>query len=338
MTLTRLFAAGLLLAGTSVAALAAPKVTASIVPVHSLVASVMDGVGTPELLLQGQGSEHQASYSPEQLRSLGDSDLVFIIGSGLELKLDELSGTEAVKGKSFIALSALEGLTRHDIREGGAWEAHEDHDEHAEDEGGKKDEHGHEGEAAEKKDEHGHEENAGEAGKASFDPHIWLDPENAKIMLAAISSALSKADPANAERYAANEKAAAARLDETSAAIAQSLAPVKDKPYVVFHDAYQYFEQRFGLSPAGAISDISATAPSAQRLQEVRAKLKDARAQCVFREPQFSDKAVKIIVEGTDAKEGVLDPIGADLAPGKGAYAELLLNLSKGLGDCLKAS
>ncbi|MCA0434682.1 MAG: zinc ABC transporter substrate-binding protein [Proteobacteria bacterium] len=312
-----------LLAGTSAAA-AAPKVVVSILPLQALAAGVMDGVGTPELLLSGQNSEHNASFSPQQIKLLGEADLVFIIGKGLELKLDEISGSEAVNGKAFVALADTPGLTRLPVRQGGTWEAHHHHDDEAEGEG-------HEDGHAEGED-HDHDD---DHGKAAFDPHLWLDPENARLMVRAIAADLAKADPANTAQYESNANKMLIDLDALEAEIGKSLEPVKDKPFVVFHDAYQYFERRFGLQAAGSISDVSANAPSAQRLQQVRQKLKDTKATCVFREPQFSDKAVQVIIEGTDAREGVLDPIGATLQPGKDAYRELLTNLAGSLKACL---
>lgn len=321
----------LALAQTSSAAQAAPKVVASIVPVHALVAGVMEGVGTPELLLSGQTSEHQASYSPAQLKSLADADLTFIIGQGLELKLDELSGSEAVKGKRFVELSDLPGLTKLPIREGGAFAPH-DH-EHAHGESKAEDaehDHDHEGETHAEGEERDHDH-----GKASFDPHIWLDPVNAKVMVAAIAENLSKADPDNTAAYDRNAKAFTQEMDELAADLAQDLAGLKDKPFVVQHDAYQYFEARFGLTVAGSIADLSANDPSAQRLKEVRDKLKAVNAVCVFREPQFSDRAAQTVIEGTSARSGVLDPIGASLPPGKGTYAQLLRNLAAELRSCL---
>lgn len=317
-----------------VPATAAPKVVASIVPVHSLVASIMDGVGEPELLLRGQNSEHQASYSPRQIEDLGKADIVFIMGEGLELKLTEMSGSEAVNGKSFVMLSDAPGLKKLAIREGGAFEKH-DHahegEEHADE--GEGHDHDHEQEAAKEEGEgHDHEH---EHGTAEFDPHLWLDPANAKAMAAVIADTLEKADPENAKLYARNEAALAKELDDLAAELTTGLAPVKDKPFVVFHDAYQYFESRFGLQAAGSISNFSATAPSAQRLKQVRDKVKSAKAACVFREPQFSDKAVMIVTEGTGARAGVLDPIGAALTPGKQAYSMLLRNLAQNLKECL---
>lgn len=299
--------AGLLAAAP---ALAAPKVIASVLPVDGIVAAVMGDKGQPELLLKGSLSEHRAVFTPAQIAQLGEADLVFIIGHGLEAKLSQLSGSEAVNGKRFVELSEAPGVRTLPIRQGGAWEAHHD------DAG-----HDHAGEAAE--------------GVLRFDPHVWLDPENGKAMAKAVAQELATADPENAAAYQANAEAFARSVDETAAAIAAELAPVKDVPYVVFHDAFHYFEKRFGLSPAGAISDVSAQAPSAGRLAEIRDKIGAVKAACVFREPQYDDKVVSAVIEDTGARAGVLDPLGADVAPGPQAYQQLLRNLAQGLKACL---
>jgi zinc transport system substrate-binding protein len=299
-------------------AIAAPKVIASVVPVHGIVSAVMGEVGQPELLLSGSMSEHRATYTPQQIADLGKADLVFIIGQGLEAKLSQMSGSEAVNGKRFVELSKAPGIITHPVREGGAWEAH-DHD------------HGH-GHDHDHDHGHGHDE---QEGVLSFDPHVWLDPENAKAMAAAVAAELAKADPANAAAYTANAEAFARSLDALSGQIAAELAPVKAVPYVVFHDAYQYFEERFGLSAAGSIADVSAKAPSAKRLREVRGKIAEVKAACVFREPQYDGKVVQTVIEGTNARDGVLDPLGAAITPGAGAYQQLLSQLSKDLKACL---
>lgn len=319
--LSALLAAALLTAGPAVAA---PRVVASVVPVQSIVAAVMGDRGTPDLLLQGSMSEHRAVFTPAQIASLGSADLVFIVGHGLEAKLAQMSGSDAVNGKRFVELSEAPGVTTLPIRQGGIWEAHD----HAHEEGH---EDGHEdgddGDAA----AHDH---AAE-GVLAFDPHVWLDPDNAKAMARQVAAELGKADPANAAAYDANAEAFAASLDGTSAAIAGELAPVKDRPFIVFHDAYQYFERHFGLSGAGSISDVSAQAPSAERLAQVRDKISAVKAACVFREPQYDGKVVATVIEGTGAKEGVLDPLGAGLAPGPQAYQQLLTGLAAALKDCL---
>jgi zinc transport system substrate-binding protein len=296
-------------------ALAAPKVIASVVPVHGIVSAVMGEIGQPDLLLSGSLSEHRATYTPQQIADLGKADLVFIIGQGLEAKLSQISGSEAVNGKRFVELSTVPGIVTHPIREGGAWEAHDhDHD------------HG-----------HGHDHDHGEKaeGVLSFDPHVWLDPGNAKAMAAAVAAELATADPANAAAYARNAEAFTRSLAALSGQIAAELAPVQQVPYVVFHDAYQYFEKRFGLNAAGSISDVSASAPSAKRLKQVRGKIKEVKAACVFREPQYDGKMVETVIEGTGAKAGVLDPLGAGIPPGPEAYQQLLTRLSGSLKACL---
>jgi len=308
----RLFLSVLALLLASGPALAAPKVVASVMPVHAIVSAVMGDVGEPELLLPGKLGEHRAKFTPQQLSDLAEADLVFIVGEGLESKLSQLSGSEAVNGKRFVELALAPGVRTYPIREGGAWGIHDHEDE------------GH-GNAAE-----------GEApGVLRFDPHVWLDPFNARLMAAAVARELVAVDPMNGAVYLANANRFAAELEKDMAAIDQDLVPVKDKPFVVFHDAFQYFEKRFGLTGAGSITDVSASAPSAQRLGEVREKIEAVKAVCVFREPQYDGKVVAAVIEGTGAREGVLDPLGADITPGPGAYQVLIGNLAKSVKDCL---
>lgn len=294
----------------STSALAAPRVITSIVPVHSIVASVMGDTGTPELLLSGKNSEHTSSLSPQQISDLSKADIVFMIGSGLEHKLGQISGSEAVNGKKFFALSDAPGIKTLKVRLGGAFEEHHDEEEE------------HEGEE--------HEE-----AILKFDPHVWLDPENAKAMTNAVAAELSKIDLEHATSYEANAAAYVASLDQLAADISAETKPIQNKPFIVFHDAYQYFETRFGLTAVGSISDVSAAAPSARRLKEIRDKLEETKAICVFREPQFDAKYVSVVLEGSKARQGVLDPIGSNITPGPKAYAELLTKLAKGARDCL---
>jgi zinc transport system substrate-binding protein len=304
----RVFASCLATFLLSTSALATPKVIASIVPVHSIVASVMGDIGTPELLLSGRNSEHTASLSPQQISDLGKADVVFMIGSGLEHKLGQMNGSEAVSGKKFTSLSEATGIKTLAVRQGGAFEAHEEEE--------------HEGEE--------HDE-----ALLKFDPHVWLDPENVKVMTNAIATELSKIDPEHEKNYEANAAAYIASLDQLVADISAETKPIQDKPFIVFHDAYQYFEKRFDLTAVGSISDVSAAAPSAKRLKEIKDKLEETKAICVFREPQFDAKYVSVVLEGSKAKQGVLDPIGSDITPGPKAYAELLAKLAKGARDCL---
>jgi zinc transport system substrate-binding protein len=292
----------------SSSALAAPRVVASIKPVHSLVAAVMKGVGEPELIVDGAASPHSYSLKPSDAQALEAADLVFWTGGGMEIFLEDALGTLA-GGAEVIALADAPGLELLPVREGGAFEAH-DHGEDEHDAG------------------HDHEE-------SEVDMHFWLDPENARLMVTEIAATLSEADPENAAIYAANAKAEGERLDQLEADLNETLAPVRDKPFIVFHDAYQYFERRFDLSVAGSVTVTPEVAPGAQRLDDLRAKIAELGATCIFAEPNFEPAIIGAIAEGTEARTGVLDPEGGALTAGPDLYEELLRGLATSLVDCL---
>jgi zinc transport system substrate-binding protein len=181
--------------------------------------------------------------------------------------------------------------------------------------------------------EAGHDDH--DQAHGAYDMHLWLDPQNAAAMIHEIEEALAAADPANAELYAANAGKLQARLAELQAEIAAELEPVKDRPFVVFHDAYHYFEERFGLRAAGSITVSPEVMPGAERLREIQARVKELGATCVFAEPQFEPKLVTVATEGTGAGSGVLDPLGAAIDDGPDLYFELLQNMASSLKDCL---
>jgi zinc transport system substrate-binding protein len=300
-----------------------PGVVATIKPIHSLVAAVMGDLGTPTLIVKGGASPHTYSLKPSDAEALEAADLVFWTGHGLELFLEEALETLAVKAE-VIQLAAVPAIELLPVREGGAFEAHEHEEEgHA----GEAHEHAEEGHAEEG---HEHEEHAGET-----DMHFWLDPLNAKTLTTAIADALSVADPEHADAYAANARAYNEALDTLTAELDAALAEVKAKPFIVFHDAYQYFEKRFGLSIAGSITVTPDSMPGAQRVGELRTRIEQVAASCVFAEPQFQPAIVAAIIEGTGAKPGELDPEGATLEEGPDLYPQLLRHLVKGLTDCL---
>jgi zinc transport system substrate-binding protein len=294
----------------STSAFAAPKVVASIMPVHSIVANVMGDVGSPELLLSGKNSEHSTSLSPAQISSLAAADVVFMVGGGLEHKLGQISGSEAVNGKKFVSLTGAPGMKVLKIREGGAFEADDDEEL-----------------PAVTDDQYGF--------ALKYNPHIWLDPENAKAMTTLVAAELAKFDPANAATYQKNAAAYVLTLDQLEAEIATATKPIAGKPFIVFHDAYPYFESRFGLNAVGSISDASAAAPSAKRLKDIKDKLEQTKALCVFREPQFDTKYVNVVLEDSKARQGVLDAMGYDLTPGPAAYADILRNIASSATACL---
>ncbi len=168
--------------------------------------------------------------------------------------------------------------------------------------------------------------------------HLWLDPLNAKAMVHEIVEMLAEADPANAATYKKNGEALEAKLEALVGEISQTVAPVKDRPFIVFHDAYQYFEKRFGLKAAGSITVSPEKLPGAKRLKEIRAKVEELGATCVFAEPQFRPKLVKVVTDGTKAKSGTLDPLGSTVEAGPDLYFDMMRNMAKSIKDCLSPS
>ncbi|UYN99501.1 MAG: zinc ABC transporter substrate-binding protein [Devosia sp.] len=305
----------LLLTGT---AMAAPSVVASTKPVHALVAAVMGDVGAPGLIVKGAASPHSYSLRPSDAATLEAADIVFWTGHGMELFLADALETLPINAE-VVELADSPGIELLPVREGGAFEPHmhegEDGHDHGHDHGDHADhDHHHEGEG---------------------DMHFWLDPENAKLMVTQIATVLSEADPENASTYQANAEAEQVRLDALTEDLRETLAPIAGKPFIVFHDAYQYFENRFGLEVAGSITVSPEAMPGAARIDELRAKVSELGATCVFAEPNFQPAIVNTIIEGTEAKAGTLDPEGAALTEGPELYSNLLHGLANGLLECL---
>ncbi len=288
-----------------------PRVVVSIKPVHSIVASIMEGVGTPELIVKGAASPHTYNLKPSDAQTLQDADIVFWLGHDLEAFLDKPLETLGSKAE-VVSFLAMDGIAVLPPRESGTFE-HHDH-----------------GEAADKGHDHAHEE--GE----EVDAHIWLDPENAKAMARGVTTTLSKADPDHAAAYKANQDRLLARLDTLEKDIAATVLPVRDKPFIVFHDAYQYFEQRFGVNVAGSITVSPDHLPGAARVAEIQAKVRELGATCVFSEPEFEPKLVKVVMEGTPAKSGVLDPEAGAIPEGPDLYFEMMNSLATSISTCLK--
>ena len=172
----------------------------------------------------------------------------------------------------------------------------------------------------------------------AFDAHVWLDPVNAKAFVHEIEETLAAADPANAEKYESNAKALTAKLDDLVHDVEHDLEPVRGRGFIVFHDAYQYFEKRFDMTAAGSITVSPDVRPGADRIHEIREKVTGLKAACVFSEPQFEPKLVSVIVEGTSAKSGVLDPLGAGLEAGPDMYFNLIRDMAKSFRVCLTPS
>jgi zinc transport system substrate-binding protein len=290
------------------------QVVASIKPIHSLVAGVMQGVGEPVLLVKGAASPHSYSMRPSEARAVEESDVVFWVGEGLETFLVKPLQALAA-GADVVELSEAQGVHLLRTREGGVWDEHQ-HEDHGDEQQA---EHGH-------GDEHVH---------GAFDMHLWLDPHNAEAMVGAIVAALSQADPDHATIYQRNGSRLHGQLEQLDETLSTRLKPVRDRPFVVFHDAYQYFQNRYGLDGVGAISVDPGRRPGAQRLQEIRHRLEELDAACVFAEPQFEPALVDTVIEGTSTRKGVLDPLGANLAAGPEQYFRVMNGLADSVIDCL---
>jgi len=317
LMLACLTSVALLVAGRALAEV--PQVAVSIKPIHSLVAAVMEGAGTPGLIVKGTGSEHGYALRPDDARMLANADIVFWIGPEMETFLQRPLETLATKAQK-IELGEAPGIDHIPMREGGTFEAHShDHDhDHS---------HGH---------DHGHAHHD-DHGDHHEDLHIWLDPINAKAALAEIARVLAETDPENADLYASNAGTYEKRLDDLVTKINDDLASVRGRPFIVFHDAYHYFEKRFDIYAAGSITVSTAQSPSAQRVAEIRDKVRELKAACVFSEPQFESRLVTTVIEGTDAKTGILDPLGFDIEEGPDQYPQMIENIAISLKNCLQS-
>lgn len=297
-----------------------PQIVTSIKPVHSLVAGVMQGVGEPLLLVSGGASPHDYSLKPSEARAIDQAQVVFWIGPDLESFL--IRPLDNVKDKiRVVALLDAPGMTVLPLREGGAWESHGHEHGH--------DEHGHE--TPEDGDDHEHEH----VHQADHDPHVWLDPVNAIAMVRRIMTVLGEVDVAHRTDYQRNGAALIERLDRLNQRLATELAPVRQQPYLVFHDAYQYFERRYDLDAIGSVTMSAERRPGAKRVADIQARIRDLQVRCVFSEPQFQPALVETIIAGSAARRGVLDPLGAELPPGPDAYFQLLQGLATSLRACL---
>lgn len=305
---------------TSSNAMAAPNVVVSIKPIHSLVAAVMAGVGEPALIVDGGASPHTYNLKPSNARAIESADVVFWVGDGLEKFLEKPLQSLGSKA-TVVELDDAKGLEKLPFREGGPFEGH-DHGEHE----------GHDHAAH----DHGsHEHEGHDHDEGEFDMHLWLDPANAKAMAFEIEKTLITADPQNAQAYQQNTKKLIEDLDALDKEIVATVAPIKDKPFIVFHDAYQYFENHYGVKTAGSITVSPESIPGAERIKQIHAKVKELNATCVFAEPQFEPKLVNVVIEGTNAKSATLDPEAATLEAGPDLYFKLMRGIATSLKNCL---
>lgn len=332
-----------------------PQVVTDIAPVHALVAQVMDGVGEPELLVQPGQSPHSYALRPSQARALQQAGLVVWVGEGLtpwlakplealagegvRLELIEAEGTVKLpyRGADDILAAAEAAQDEHehegDDHEGHDHDAHDDHAGHDED----RDHEAHGDEGHEEAHEDGHE--GAEAGHGhhhgAYDPHAWLDPQNGSAWLGLIAERLAALDPEHADLYRANAAEGQAEIAAAVAEVAEAVKPMQGVAFVSYHDAFQYFETRFGLTLVGTVTPGDATDPSPAQLARLRDRLEDLGVRCAFAEPQFDTGLLQAAVAGRDIPILQLDPLGRVHEPGKALYPALIRDLGAGFAACI---
>jgi zinc transport system substrate-binding protein len=314
------------------------SVVASIKPIHSLVSGVMAGVGVPSLIVEGAGSPHTYALKPSRARALQDADVVFWVGHELELFLEKPLKSLGANAE-IVALIDAPGLKLLPFREGGPGDAldDEDHADHKdEDHADHKDEyhadHKDEYHADHKDEDHAEPENHHDHG--GVDPHVWLNPDNAKQIVRQISKTLLASDPANANVYRANAEGLLKRLDMLVAEMTVRLAPVAKQHFVVFHDSYHYLEDRFSLESVSSITVNPDVIPGAERVGEIQNRVRELDAVCIFAEPQFSSKLVQVIAEAGTVTTSVLDPLGSGFPDGPNLYFEMMRAMASTMRDC----
>ena len=305
--LAALVAAAAIMLGSHVAGARAggtPRVVASIAPLHSLVSAVMLGVESPLLLLHGGQSPHTFSLRPSDARALDGADVLFWIGPALEQPLQRiLPNLRVTRSVAMLEAAGVELLPAREL--GDSDDAHHDHA-------------------------------APDGGETAFvDPHLWLSPGNAIAMSKEIARVLSQVDPANAGRYDVNAAQLVQRLTTLDKDLRVKLSDAT-APYAVFHDAYQYLEQRYGLHATGTVTTHAERSPGAAHLHALRASLVSGRVRCLFSEPQFQPRMVAALSEGLPIRHAILDPLGSDIPPGPDAYFLLMRSIADTLTDCLR--
>ena len=353
------------------------KVVASIKPIHSLASYLMDGVGKPDLIVDGYSSPHGFALKPSHAKMLQNADIIFWVGEDIESFLEKPLSSIAKKAEK-IELMETKGLNVLKFRERNIFDGHDDHghdddghkkkddhddhdddghkkkDDHGHDDDGHKkkddhDDHGHDDDGHKKKDDHGHDEDGHKEDghkedghddhddheghhHGEFDPHIWLDPINAKIILNEMVEHLIENDAKNASAYKSNLEKALKDIDKLTMEVMTELN--QSTSSIVFHDAYQYFEERFNVNVLGAFTVNTDVMPGAEQLAEIREIIEHDKVSCIFSEPQFNPDIINAVAKDMDIKTGVLDPLGATLDPGKGLYFDLIKNMSKSFKGC----
>ena len=341
------------------------KVVTTIQPLHSLISNVMGNKGKLDLILEGTASPHSFTLKPSHAKMLENADVIFWIDKDLESFLEKPLKSIPKKAK-VVHLMDISGLEIHKFREKNIYGGHDDHDKHGhkedkhddhekhghkedkhddhdkhghkEDKHDDHDKHGHKEDKHDDDDKHGHKEDKHDDhdkhghAHGEFDVHIWLDPNNAKVIVKEVANQLATLDFKNSDFYKNNAKKTLNKLDNLINKIDKSIN--KKASFVTFHDAYQYFEKRFGIEALGALTINTDIQPGAKQIEEIQHLVEDKNIKCIFSEPQFNPKLINMIAKSSGAKTGILDPLGSSYKPGNDLYFNLINDLYENLNKC----
>lgn len=296
----------------SISAQAQVQILTSIKPLQLIAAAIQDGQGEPQVLLPPGASPHYFVLRPSDANRLDQADLFYWVGPDLENFLPRLVKQRSQPSVAVQTLPALQ------LQYFGAAQVHaEDEDEH---------EHGHTHELV----EHDHNHQPG-----TVDAHLWLLPHNAKVIAQRMSADLSQLDPNNAKQYAANLQAFSQRLDRLDQQLQAQLQPLRSKSFFVFHEAFNYFEQAYGLKHAGVFAVSGELQPGAKHVNQMRQRLQQAGPSCVFSEPPLQPRLAQTLAANLPVKLAELDALGTDIPITATGYEQLLQNLASQFSNCL---
>ena len=317
--------------GVNVFATETTGVISTIQPINSLVSAVIGNTGKSITIIPSEQSPHDFKLKPSDVKVLQNGNIIFYVSNHLESSITKVF-KNLPKNIKLINLMEESGVNHLAIRDNDAWErhdhhGHDDHDDH--------DKHGKKHDDHDDHDKHGKKHDGHDDHEKEDDVHVWLSPDNAIKIVQKVNKVLSLYFPENSKIYNDNTTKFIDKIRNLKMELVKELSPIKNKPFIVFHDAYQYFEKTFELNAVGSVALEGDIASSPKQISIIKDKIVKSKASCVFQEPQFDSKLVKIVVEGTDAKIGTLDPLGVNISENKDFYLQLLTNMTKSLKECL---
>ena len=317
--------------GVNVFATETTGVISTIQPINSLVSAVIGNTGKSITIIPSEQSPHDFKLKPSDVKVLQNGNIIFYVSNHLESSITKVF-KNLPKNIKLINLMEESGVNHLAIRDNDAWErhdhhGHDDHDDH--------DKHGKKHDDHDDHDKHGKKHDDHDDHEKEDDVHVWLSPDNAIKIVQKVNKVLSLYFPENSKIYNDNTTKFIDKIRNLKMELVKELSPIKNKPYIVFHDAYQYFEKTFELNAVGSVALEGDIASSPKQISIIKDKIVKSKASCVFQEPQFDSKLVKIVVEGTDAKIGTLDPLGVNISENKDFYLQLITNMAKSLKECL---